>query len=136
MLTQKPIPSFNSPVTSESIRANLSPLSAKHTGLGLPLQPSQRAPQVQKARKKPTCLFPKKGDSPRAFSETRLIPQGILGLLNMNRSCYPALARHYLLAVLLTPLVCPIPVAWDQSIFKLPPKDPCLTLKPYHQKGL
>lgn len=86
MLFQESVPKFNSPVTRESTEANL-PLSGKHMGHGS-APSTQRASQVQKAKKKPTGLFPREGNNPRVFWETRLVPQAFLGLLSMGRPCY------------------------------------------------
>ena len=79
MLTQEPVPRFNGPVSKESTGTNLS-LSAKQMGNGS-TPSTQMAAQAQKAKKKPTRLFPREGDNPGVFWETGLVPQGFLGLL-------------------------------------------------------
>lgn len=136
MLTQEPVPSFNSPVTRERTRVNLFPLSAKQSSLDLLPQSSQRAPQIQKARRKTTSLFPREGDSPRDFWETRLVPQGILGLLRMTRFCHPDLGISY------QQLCSGLPGLPSSSgpgikVYRsCLQKTSSLTLKPYHQEVL
>lgn len=120
MLTQEPVPPVYGPVTRESTRAILLPLSAKHTEHGSAPSP-QRASQVQNARGKPTSLFPREEGDPSIFY-TLLDTQGFLGLLSIGGSAQTQ--AFHTSSSAQTCLACPFSVGLGPGSIEAASKDP------------